>query len=194
MSTIIIKTCLFCKQQGNSYCTTNNFRFKRHLSRRHNKIIEQHERLSLCPVVLVDKPMTQHNLIADAGVDLEIAHESVIQPFQTAKIYANQRFFIPIGYKAIIHPRSSAVKSGFLIHNTVVDAQYSGALFFWVTNLTSDPLKVSKGNRLAQLVFSPVQPITFKCEGEIFLNQQQAGDKIRGNRCLGSTGGIVSSG
>ncbi|UMM52770.1 deoxyuridine triphosphatase [Lake sturgeon herpesvirus] len=191
-TTLTVKNCLFCKQEGNEYCTTKSYRFNRHLRRRHQKILHQHQRLETpCPVVLVDKPFTASNLSADAGVDLEIAHRDVIYPFQTQKIYAKCRFYIPAGYKAIVHPRSSAVKSGFLIHNTVVDAQYSGALFFWATNLTSAPITLSKGDRLAQMVFSPVQPIAFKCDTETFVEREDAAPDIRWTRCLGSTGGVV---
>lgn len=57
---------------------------------------------------------------------------------------------------AILHPRSSMVRRGFIIQGGVVDTHYSGHLIIPVLNSTNHYLKLWPGERAYQLVFHPL--------------------------------------
>lgn len=66
---------------------------------------------------------------------------------------------IPIGYEAQIRPRSGlALKHGVTIPNApgTIDADYRGELKILVVNLGADPFTITRGMRIAQMVFAPV--------------------------------------
>lgn len=54
---------------------------------------------------------------------------------------------------AVLHPRSSMFRRGFVIQGGVVDARYSGQLIIPILNSTSHTLKLYPGERVYQLVF-----------------------------------------
>lgn len=55
---------------------------------------------------------------------------------------------------AILHPRSSMIRRGFVIQGGVVDVWYSGQLLIPIQNSTTHTLKLYPGERAYQLVFS----------------------------------------
>lgn len=97
-----------------------------------------------------------------AGMDLRACIESdvIINP--------GERTLIPTGlaialesnaYVAYIYARSGlAVKSGITLANCVgvIDSDYRGELKVGLVNISDKPFTVSNGERIAQLVISPV--------------------------------------
>ena len=54
---------------------------------------------------------------------------------------------------ALLYPRSSMIRRGFVIESGVVDVGYSGHLTIPVYNATPQPLRLYPGERMYQLVF-----------------------------------------
>lgn len=66
---------------------------------------------------------------------------------------------IPEGYEGQVRPRSGlALKHGISIVNTpgTIDSDYRGEIKVILVNLGDDPFVVKNGDRIAQLVISPV--------------------------------------
>ncbi len=66
---------------------------------------------------------------------------------------------IPVGYEVQIRPRSGlSAKHGIIVTNTpgTVDADYRGEIFVLLTKLTTGKFRVNRGDRIAQMVLTPV--------------------------------------
>ena len=68
-------------------------------------------------------------------------------------------FELPEGYEAQVRPRSGlALKQGVTVLNSpgTIDADYRGEVMVILINLGADPFLIRRGDRIAQLVVSPV--------------------------------------
>jgi dUTP pyrophosphatase len=94
---------------------------------------------------------------------------------------------IPKGYKGIIVPRSNLTKYNWVLNNSfgVIDADYRGewmAIFTPIINRGATPeFPYGVGDRVAQIYFEEVLPISFEIVSE--LEQSE-----RGEGGFGSTG------
>lgn len=91
---------------------------------------------------------------------------------------------IPEGYAGLVTPRSGlAVRTGVTVLNGpgLVDAGYRGELMVPLVNLGSEPVELTRGERIAQLVITPV------IEQE-FVEVDELPDSPRGDGGFGSTG------
>ena len=92
---------------------------------------------------------------------------------------------IPPGYEMQVRPRSGlALKHGISVPNTpgTVDADYRGEVKVILINLSDDNFTIERGDRIAQLVVSPV---TLASWAEV----EELDDTERGGGGFGSTGG-----
>lgn len=97
-----------------------------------------------------------------AGMDLRacITEDIIINPGQRALISTGLAIALESNaYVAYIYARSGlAVKSGITLANCVgvIDSDYRGELKVGLVNISDKPFTVSNGERIAQLVISPV--------------------------------------
>lgn len=100
-----------------------------------------------------------------AGLDLRAAIEKdlIIEPFERVLIPTGLIFQIPLGYEGQIRPRSGlSLKYGITIPNSpgTIDSDYRGEVKVILLNLGKNPFTITRGDRIAQLVFSKVERIT----------------------------------
>ena len=94
---------------------------------------------------------------------------------------------IPKGYKGVIVPRSNLTKFRWILNNSfgVIDSDYRGewmAIFTQIDNTDSnDTFPYGVGDRVAQIYFEVVLPITFDVVPELE-------ESDRGEAGFGSTG------
>ncbi len=96
-----------------------------------------------------------------AGMDLAAAieKETVIDPGKIRYIPAGIYISLPEGYEAQIRPRSGlARKYGVSIVNSpgTVDSDYRGEVGVILVNLGTEPVTVTRGMRIAQMVIQEV--------------------------------------
>jgi len=96
-----------------------------------------------------------------AGLDLRafIDSDITIAPFKREKIPTGLFLEIPEGYEAQVRPRSGlAIKSGITVLNSpgTIDSDYRGQLEVILINLGEQVVTIKNGDRIAQLVISPV--------------------------------------
>jgi dUTP pyrophosphatase len=108
----------------------------------------------------------------------------VIPPLGRVMIPTGLMLEIPAGYEAQVRPRSGlAAASGLTVLNSpgTIDSDYRGELKVILVNLGSDPCLVKNGDRIAQLVFSPVVQAVLE-------EAENLTETARGGGGFGSTG------
>jgi len=121
-----------------------------------------------------------------AGADLQADIENVLilKPGERALVPTGLRLEIPAGYEAQIRPRSGlAAGQGVTVLNSpgTIDADYRGEVKVILINLGNDPYTLHRGERIAQILFSPV------CRA-VFVTVEQIAETERGEGGFGSTG------
>lgn len=96
-----------------------------------------------------------------AGMDLcaDIEAELLLAPMARALIPTGIAVALPIGFEAQIRPRSGlALKQGFTLVNTpgTIDSDYRGEIQVIAINLGAEPITVTRGQRIAQMVLQRV--------------------------------------
>jgi dUTP pyrophosphatase len=96
-----------------------------------------------------------------AGMDLKAAvdAEVVIPPMGRALIPTGVALSLPPGVEGQVRPRSGlAIRHGITCLNSpgTIDADYRGEIQVILANLGEQPFPVRRGDRIAQIVFSPV--------------------------------------
>ena len=123
----------------------------------------------LTPEVLVSGVEPTYAHPGDAGADLRAASAHVLQPGERALVPTGTSIALPHGFVAYVMPRSGlALRNGVGLVNApgVIDAGYRGEISVILIN--HDPresFSIEEGDRIAQLVISPVaraifQPVT----------------------------------
>ena len=121
-----------------------------------------------------------------AGADLYacLEHDVVIQPGESVVVPTGLAMQIPKGFAGLIYARSGlACKRGLAPANKVgvVDSDYRGEFMVVLHNHGAQPQRVCHGERIAQLVITPVYTPGFElC--------QELDDTERSGGGFGSTG------
>ncbi|MEE4013291.1 dUTP diphosphatase [Roseibium sp. FZY0029] len=108
-----------------------------------------------------DLPLPTYQSVLAAGLDLLAAVDGPITlaPGARALVPTGLAMALPAGYEAQVRPRSGlAAKHGVTVLNTpgTIDADYRGEVKVILINLGEDPFKISRGDRIAQMVIAPV--------------------------------------
>jgi dUTP pyrophosphatase len=120
----------------------------------------------------------------DAGLDLYVDRDYIIQPNTFVDLSCGVAVELPEWGWGMITGRSSTLRTkGLLVHQGIIDAGYRGPLFAGVWNLTSRPVTVVEGERIAQLI---VLPNTTKDLDPQWV--EVLSDHPRGSNGFGSTG------
>ena len=121
----------------------------------------------------------------DAGLDLRSAVEVEVAPGERALVPTGVAVAIPDGHAGLVLPRSGlASKHGLTMANApgLIDAGYRGEVICAVVNLDRDtPVRISKGDRIAQLVVVAVLELAAEWVDEL-------PPTTRGEGGFGSTG------
>jgi dUTP pyrophosphatase len=136
-----------------------------------------------------DLPLPRFATRGSAGADLCAAVEKdlVIAPGHRVLIPTGFAVAIPDGYEGQIRPRSGlAMRHGITLPNSpgTIDSDYRGELQVILQNLGEAPFVVRRGDRIAQLVISPVvRPSFLEVDGS-----EGLGETERGGGGFGHTG------
>ncbi len=122
-----------------------------------------------------------------AGMDLINVLETplTLKPGERAKVPTGLIMILPSGYEGQVRPRSGlAAKHGITLTNCVgtVDSDYRGEICCLMVNLGNESYTIKPGERIAQLVISPVIQINAD-----FIEKVPEETK-RGSGGFGSTG------
>ena len=116
------------------------------------------------PVVLNEGATMPHYASAGAaGLDLRASEDVTLAPGERAAVPTGVRLAIPEGYEGQVRPRSGlALRHGLAMVNSpgTIDADYRGEVRMILINMGSEVVQFKRGERLGQLVVSPVARAT----------------------------------
>jgi len=120
----------------------------------------------------------------DAGYDLRSAENAVVPARSRHTVNTGVSIALPAGYVALVHPRSGlAAKHGITVLNApgTVDAGYRGQMLITLVNHSDEDFEISRGDRIAQMLFQ-------KFESARFVHVTELPGSQRGSAGFGSTG------
>lgn len=109
-------------------------------------------------------PLPEYSTEWSSGLDLRANLEEpvTLKPLERTLIPTGLYIELPEGYEAQIRPRSGlTLKKGITVLNTpgTIDADYRGEIGIIVINLSNDPVEITHGERICQMVVSQVEKI-----------------------------------
>ena len=129
-------------------------------------------------------PAYQTQQAAAMDVHARLDEAMTLQPLQRAMIPTGLAFEIPTGYEIQVRARSGlSIKHGLALVNGVgtIDADYRGELNILVINLGQEPFIVEPDMRIAQLLVSRYEKISWQLAESLT-------ETSRGDGGFGSTG------
>jgi len=99
-----------------------------------------------------------------SGLDLRanIEEPVVLKPLERTLIPTGLYLELPEGYEAQVRPRSGlTLKKGITVLNTpgTIDADYRGEIGVIAINLSNEPVEITSGERICQMVVARVEKI-----------------------------------
>jgi dUTP pyrophosphatase len=131
-------------------------------------------------------PLPEYATLQSAGMDLRanisesVSLKSLCRELISTGIYIE----LPKGYEAQIRPRSGlAFKNGVTVLNSpgTIDADYRGEIKVLLTNLSPNEFIIEPGERIAQIIFSKHETISWQ-------EVKELNDTTRGAGGFGHTG------
>ncbi len=121
-----------------------------------------------------------------AGLDLKAAlpEPLTLKPGERGVVPTGLKMAIPQGFEGCVRPRSGlAMKQGLTLTNApgTIDSDYRGEVKVLVINLGQEPVVLKRGDRIAQLLISPVAQVQV-------VKVEQVNDTVRGTGGFGHTG------
>lgn len=92
----------------------------------------------------------------DAGADVYNPKDVYIADGQTAVIPLGFGVELPDGFMGLIYTRSGMARRGLTCEMSPIDAGYRGEVHVIITNHSGGAVRLNKGDRIGQLVISPI--------------------------------------
>lgn len=136
-------------------------------------LVDKHERIKL----------PEYKTSGSSGCDLRAAEGAFFKPFEVKMIPTGIKIAIPNGFEAQVRTRSGMGKKGLFVINSpgTIDSDYRGEIKVLLANFNNSMIRIEEGDRIAQLVFSPVIKANFVNTYELPLTE-------RGDGGFGHTG------
>lgn len=125
-------------------------------------------------------PLPQYETDGSAGMDLRANLDAPVelQPLQRALIPTGLFIELPRGFEAQIRPRSGlAIKQGLTIVNApgTIDSDYRGEIKVGIVNLSSEVRTIAHGDRIAQMIISRHEHVTWEVTEELIETERGGG-------------------
>ena len=133
-----------------------------------------------------DIPLPSYSTEGSSGMDIRAAlsEDMFIKPGEVALVPTNLSVKIPEGYEVQVRPRSGlAIKNGIGLLNSpgTIDSDYRGEIRIIMMNFGKEKFKISRGDRIAQLILSKYYTANF-------IESTDLQDSNRGEGGFGHTG------
>ncbi|MBM4781224.1 MAG: dUTP diphosphatase [Archangiaceae bacterium] len=132
----------------------------------------------------LELPKYQSELAAGLDLRADLDAPLSLEPLERTLVPTGLSLAIPPGFEGQVRPRSGlAAKQGLTVLNApgTIDADYRGEVKVLLVNLSSEPVTVQRGDRIAQLVVAAVTRATL-------VEVSELSETARGSAGFGSTG------
>ena len=113
-----------------------------------------------------DLPVPENAYVGDGAVDLRSTKDLVLKPFERALVPTGIAIELPLGYAALVVPRSGlAIKHGITLVNApgLIDSNYRGEIGVIIANMDPhEAFEIKRGDRIAQLMIIAVEQPKFE--------------------------------
>jgi dUTP pyrophosphatase len=147
-------------------------------------LVERVEEVTIPTVVEPGVEPPTYATVGAAGMDLRANIDVDLSPMERKMVPTGVRLALPMGYEAQVRPRSGlAARHGVTMVNSpgTIDSDYRGEIQVILINLGQDAVHFGRGERIAQLVVSPVAKARL-----VFVDNLE--ETARGEGGFGSTG------
>jgi len=125
-------------------------------------------------------PLPEYATAHSAGLDLRanLVSPIVIKPLERFLAPTGLYIELPEGYEAQVRPRSGlAIKQGISIVNApgTIDPDYRGEIKVILVNLSDIPVTIESGDRIAQMVISKFEHISWNKVESLTPSQRDEG-------------------
>jgi len=128
-----------------------------------------------------DNELPEYATPGSAGVDLRAWIPGgfvTLAPLERKLIPTGIKLEIPEGFECQIRPRSGlAAKHGVTVLNSpgTIDSDYRGYVGVILINLGSEPFTLKNGERICQMIVTPVEHVVFKNVAELSTTERGEG-------------------
>lgn len=131
----------------------------------------------------LDAKIFKYQREGDAGADIYANEEVTIQPMEVSIIKTGIALQLPANHELQIRCRSGLASKGVVLANGVgtIDETYRGEIGVILMNTNDKPIKIQKGDRVAQAVLAPVLRAKF-------VEVEELSETVRGAKGFGSSG------
>lgn len=92
----------------------------------------------------------------DAGADVFMQYDCIIKAHETLAISLGFGLEVPDGYMCCVYPKSGLTKDGLISNLPPIDSGYRGEIHAIITNTTDEEKYITKGQKIGQLVVTPI--------------------------------------
>ncbi|MEI6352776.1 MAG: dUTP diphosphatase [Candidatus Nomurabacteria bacterium] len=128
------------------------------------------------------KGLLNHATTGDAGLDICSNEDVVLIQNIPTKIGTGVAVELPIDKVGLIWDKSSIGSKGIKTLGGVIDSGYRGEIFVTLINLTSENIKIDKGQKIANFIIQDYTNV------EELIETEEISDSERGAGGFGSTG------
>ena len=136
-----------------------------------------------CKKLRDDAVIPTKKRFTDVGYDVSSVDAYVVPAYGTVSVDTGIALSAPPGFYYTVDGRSSLWSKGILPFRGIIDATYTGPLIVGLFNMTPQPYHINKGDRIAQLILSPIIHADIETVTEFSPRYNQ-----RGNNGFGSSG------
>ena len=120
--------------------------------------------------------------VTDAGFDVYSREDAVIYAKSSQMFDTGVHIEIPPGIAGFLKSKSGLNCKYSITSDGVIDSGYSGSIIVKLYNHSNDDYQIKKGDKISQIVFIPIPPITLREKD--YINNNTA----RGDHGFGSSG------
>lgn len=102
--------------------------------------------------------------LSEAGYDIRIKQDITLHPFKRFALASTvERFNMPQSLVAIVHDKSSLIRQGLMVGNSVIEPGWKGWLTLELFYHGWKPLRIKAGTGIAQVLFHEIhEPASYK--------------------------------
>jgi dUTP pyrophosphatase len=109
-----------------------------------------------CRLLHPDAVIPTKKRFTDVGYDVSSIADYTLESYSTLSVDTGIALSAPPGFYYTVDGRSSLWSKGILPFRGIIDATYTGPLIVGLFNMTPKPYHIKKGDRIAQLILSPI--------------------------------------
>jgi dCTP deaminase len=120
--------------------------------------------------------------LSHAGYDVRIAETMWLMPGMFSLASTVEEFAMPTDLVAFVHDKSSWARRGLSLFNTVIEPGWHGYLTLEMVNNSTDPIRLSSGDPIAQIIFMRMEEPAEKPYSGKYQNQAAGPQGARDER------------